>query len=150
MFFTILLIFILNSVTDNTLPWGTPISCCFSSEKTSSILTLNRLSWRKFWINIGILPPNPRFFRSFTMPYFQVVSYAFSRSKKTATRCSFLIETSLMNVSYRIRWSIGFLWLLIPDWYSVINLLVSKYQINLAFTILSSVLHTQLLRVMGL
>ena len=33
---------------------------------------------------------------------------------------------------------------------SVINLLVSKYQINLAFTILSSVLPTQLLRVLGL
>ena len=68
-------------------------------------------------------------FRSLTMPYFQVVSYAFSRlKKKTATRCSFLIEASLINVSNWIRWSIGLLWLLKPDWYLVINLFISKYR----------------------
>ena len=54
----------------------------FSSKKTSPILTLNILSCMKVWINTGILPFNPRFLRSFTMPYFQVASYAFSRSKK--------------------------------------------------------------------
>ena len=54
-----------------------------------------------------------------------------------------------MNVSNQIRGSIGLLWLLKPDWYSVINSLVSKYQINLAFTILLNVLQTQLLREMG-
>ena len=74
----------------------------------------------------------------------------FFEIEKTATRCSFVIEASLMNVSNRIMLSIVLLWLLEPDWYSVINLLVSKYQINLAFTILSNVLQTHLLRVMGL
>ena len=75
------------------------------------------------------------------MPYFHVVSYVFSRSKKTDTRYSCLIEASLINVSNRIRWSIWILWLLKPDWYCVINLLLSRYQISLALIILSTVLH---------
>ena len=74
----------------------------------------------------------------------------FQDQKNPNTRCSFLIEASLINISNQIRRSIGLFWFLKPDWYSVINLLVSKYQINLEFTILSNVLQTQLLRGMSL
>ena len=37
--------------------------------------------------------------RSFMIPYLQVVSYAFSRSKNIATRCCFCIIASCMEVS---------------------------------------------------
>ena len=38
------------------------------------------------------------------IPNFQVVSLAFSRSKKTAIRCCFWILTSLMDISYLNFW----------------------------------------------
>ena len=105
----------------------------FFRDKIFPILTLNLLSCRKFLKNKAILASSPRFIRSLTMPYFHVVSYAFS-----------------INVFTRIKWSIELFRLLKQDWCSVINSLLSRYQINLALIILSSVLHTQLLRVMGL
>ena len=52
MSFTISFILIPNSETDNTQPWGTPISCYFSSDMIFPILTLNLLSCRKFFFSI--------------------------------------------------------------------------------------------------
>ena len=39
------------------------------------------------------------------MPYFHVVSYAFSRSKKINTACSFLAKAFRIKVTKRTRWS---------------------------------------------
>ena len=65
---------------------------CFSVN--SHLLFLNvRISWisdRKFEVNVGRLPFNPISKRSFKMPYFHFVSYAFSMPNKMDTACSFL------------------------------------------------------------
>ena len=59
----------------------------------------NFLSERKDFIKLGSLPFNPMLSRSFMIPYLQVVSYAFSRSKNIDKRCCFCIIASLMEVS---------------------------------------------------
>ena len=52
------IVIILNSVADNTLPWGTPISCCFSSEKTSPICRRKWTLWLefKYWTRLFAFP----------------------------------------------------------------------------------------------
>jgi hypothetical protein len=52
---------------------------------------------------------NPISKRSVKMPYFHVVSYAFSRSKKIDTVCSFLENAFRIKASKRTRWSKVFL-----------------------------------------
>ena len=56
-------------------------------------------------IKHGNRPRKPSSCRSRNMPCFQVVSYAFSRSKKMATTCSFLIKACLTKVSNFTKWS---------------------------------------------
>jgi hypothetical protein len=50
---------------------------------------------------IGSLPFNPISKRPFNMPYFHVVSYAFSKSKKIYTARSFLAKAFRIKVSNR-------------------------------------------------
>jgi hypothetical protein len=92
-----LFIFILNNVTERMLPWELPSLVPECQSK------LNSLSDRKFEIKVGTLPFNPISKRSFKMPYFHVVSYAFSRSKKINTACSFLAKAFRIKVTKRTR-----------------------------------------------
>lgn len=84
---------------DNMLSCGTPISWIFMSESVLYIHVLKFLSVRKLFMNWGNLAFNPSDFRSFIMPYLQVVLYAFMRSKKMAVRCSFLMKAFWIKVS---------------------------------------------------
>ena len=63
-------------------------------------------SARKILMNVGSLPLNQSLWISFKMPYLHVVSYAFSKSKNTATTCSFLIKASRMKVSNLTKLSV--------------------------------------------
>ena len=83
---TMLLILILNRVGDRMLPCGTPCSCSKVSDNVEPIRTLKDLSDKKFDIKLGNRPLRPISCKSFMMPCFHVVSYAFSRSKNIALR----------------------------------------------------------------
>ena len=98
-----LLILILNRVGDMMLPCGTPCSCTKVSDNVEPIRTLKDLSDKKFDIKFGKRPVRPISCKSFMMPYFHVVSYAFSRSKNIATQCSFLINASRIKDSNRTK-----------------------------------------------
>ena len=63
------------------LPYGTPCSCSKVSDNVEAIRTLKDLSDKKFDIKFGNRPLKPISCKSFMMPYFHVVSYAFSRLK---------------------------------------------------------------------
>ena len=69
----ILFIFILNRVTANILPCGTPSSWFFTLENVVSTQTLNFLSDKNPSINCGNLPFIPSSCRTFITPYFHVV-----------------------------------------------------------------------------
>ena len=77
------LIFKPNKVTDNILPWGTPISCSCKSERHEPRRTQKFLFLKKP-MKHGNLPRSPALRKSFIMPYFHVLSYAFSISKNIA------------------------------------------------------------------
>jgi len=88
--------------------------------------------------------------RSRSMPYFHVVSYAFSRSKKTDTRCSRLTKSSRIKLSSLISWSLVLRFFRKPLWYSVKMLLFSKNHISRQLTSRSNVLQRQLVKAIGL
>src|SRR5215469_6646889 len=73
-------------------------------------------------MKMGNRPLSPISWRSLSIPYFHVVSYAFSRSKKTATTCSRFTKPSLTQVSKRTSWSTVLLFDLKPLWYLVMIL----------------------------
>ena len=110
-----LLIFMLKSVTDSIFPWSTPFSWFWMFDRVEPIRTRNFLSERKAFIKFRSQLFNLILCRSFMIPYLQVVSYAFSRSKNIATRC-FCIIASRMVVSNPTTWSIVVLRLLKPRW----------------------------------
>ena len=95
------------------------------------------------------LPLTPSSCRSRKIPYFQVVSYAFSKSKNTATTCSFLTKTSRIRVSSLTKLSLELHSERKSDWTGDIRLLISKYQTSLALIILSRVLQRQLVSAIG-
>ena len=97
-------------------------------------------------MKLGNLLRSPKLYRSFILPYFQVVLYAFSKSKKTAMKCCF---ASLMEISNRTTWFIVDLWLLKLHWELVIRLLDSINQTNFLLTIQPMVLKRQLASVIG-
>ena len=98
-----LLILILNRVGDMMLPCGTPCSCSKVSDNVEPIRALKDLSDKKFYIKFGNRPLRPISCKSFMMPYFHIVSYAFSRSLNIATQCSFLINASRIKDSNRTK-----------------------------------------------
>ena len=69
-----LLIFTENRVTDRMLPWGTPISCGWESEKVDPTWTLKYISCKQIEIKLGRRPLRQKPWRSFIIPYFHVVS----------------------------------------------------------------------------
>ena len=85
------------------LPCGTHCSCSKISDNVEPIRTLNNLSDKKFDIKFGNWPLRPISCKFFMMPYFHVVSYAFSRSKNIATQCSFLTNASRIKDSSRTK-----------------------------------------------
>ena len=95
-----LLILILNKVGDKILPCGTPCSCLKVSDNVEPIRTLKD---QEIDIKFGSRPPRPISCKSFMMPYFHVVSYAFSRSKNIAATCSFLTNASCIKDSNRTK-----------------------------------------------
>ena len=147
---TISLILILKSTGDSILPWGTPFSCTWKSERVEPILTWNKRSERKLLMKHGSRPRKPSSCRSRNMLCFQVVSYAFSRSKKMATTCSFLIKASLTKLSNLTKWSTVERFLRKPHWTSDKWPSDSRHHISRAFTMRSIVLQRQLVSAMGL
>ena len=77
-----LLSLILNKVGDNILPCGTPCSWLKVSDNVAPILILKDLSDKKFDIKLGNQPLKPMSCKSFMMPYFHVVLYAFFKINK--------------------------------------------------------------------
>jgi hypothetical protein len=77
-------------VTLRTDPWGTPFSCMRGGDRTVPSWTRYRLLDIKLSKNIGKCPFICQWWRVHKIPYRQAVSYAFSISKKTATRCCFI------------------------------------------------------------
>ena len=90
-------------VARGILPCETPCSCSKVSDNVEPIRTLKDLSDKKFDIKFGNRFLRPISCKSFMMPYFHVVSYAFSRSKNIATQCSFLINASRIKDSNRTK-----------------------------------------------
>lgn len=70
-------------VTLSTAPWGTPFSCSHVLEYEFPTFTLKVRRVRKFCIKIGRWPLNPNSYSCVKMECRQVLSYAFSQSKKT-------------------------------------------------------------------
>ena len=147
---TILLIFKPNKVTARTLPCGTPFCKTKRSETVELTRHLKVRVLKKFWINKGRRPRKPASAKSLSIPYHQVVSYAFSRLKKTTTTCSPLMKPSRIHDSKRTKWSTLHLCCLNPHWILVKMPLPSKKYISLLLIILSRSLHKQLVRDMGL
>ena len=58
----------------------------------------------------GNLPRSPTLCKSFIMPYFHVLSYAFSRSKNIATACCRCTKASRTNDSNRTRRICQYVW----------------------------------------
>ena len=85
-----LLIFMLKRITDSILPRGIPSSWFWMFDRVEPTRTRNFLFERIAFIKFESLPFNLMFCRSFMIPYLQVASYAFSRSKNITTRCFFL------------------------------------------------------------
>ena len=128
---------------------NTPSSCLQRLENVDPIRTRNCRSERKLFMKFGNLPRSPRLWWSFIIPNLQVVSFAFSRSKKTAIRSCFWILLSLIEVSNLTTWSIVDCRFRKLHWELVISLLDSRYQTSLLFTIRSIVLHRQLVSAIG-
>ena len=145
-----LLILILNRVGDRIPPFWTPCSCSKVSDNVEPIRTLKDLSDKKFDIKFGIRPLRPISCKSFMMPYFHIVSYAFSRSKNIATQCSFLINASRIKDSNRTKWSLIPYFIRKPACFPEITLFDSRNQTSLSLIILSIVLHIQLVNAIGL
>jgi len=99
----------------------------------------------------GSRPHQPASCKSFMMPYFHVVLYAFFKSKKMAVTCCSWILPSLIKVSKRTSWSVVLRPLRKPIFVGVISLFLSRYQTSLLLTIRSirPTLHTQLVRAIG-
>ena len=112
-------------------------------------LTWNFLSQRKPAMKSGSRPRRPASCKSFKMPNFQVVSYAFSRSKNIAVAYCFWIKASRIKDSKRTSWSVVLRPLRKPLCMGVIILFLSRYQTSLLLTIRSITLQTQLVRAMG-
>ena len=101
-------------VTANTPPVGTPSSVPNSSDRVTPTRTLNLRSLRYWETKMGSLPLNPALCKSRMIPYCQVVSYAFSRSKKRPTACCLWAKASrtylscwLGHVSWLSQWADG-------------------------------------------
>ena len=90
MFFIIPFIFRANKITESTAPCGTPFLCSYWLDSDGPIFTLKYRVWRNAAMYFGSKPRSPALYMSMTMPLFQVMSYAFSRAKKTDTKCSCL------------------------------------------------------------
>ena len=98
----------------------------------------------------GNRPRKPSSCRSCNIPCFQVVSHVFSRLKKIAITCSFLIKASLTKVSNLTKWSTVEQFIQNPHWTSEQWPSDSRHHISCAFTMCSMVLPRQLVSVMSL
>jgi len=115
-------------------PWGTPFPVRRVWNNFHQ-LWLGTLCQRgsRLW-KVGVRPVSCK---SFKMPNFQVVSYAFSRSKKIAVACCFWIKASGTKDSKRTTWSVVLRPLWKPLCVRVIILFLSRYQKSLLLTIRS-------------
>ena len=91
-----LLVFI-RRVKVKILVGSLPLGC--GGQRVDATQTLKFLSKRKLLRKPGSLLLQSRLCRSLIMPYFHVESYAFSKLKKIAIRCSIFVKASLMKVS---------------------------------------------------
>ena len=137
-------------VTANTPPVGTPSSVPNSSDKVTPTRTLNLRSLKYSETKMGSLPLNPALCKSRMIPYCQVVSYAFSRSKKRPTACCLWAKASRTYLSRLTKWSVVHLCFLKQHWLLLRIPFFSRYQIKRWLIILSKILHRQLVSAMGL
>ena len=137
------------SVTERTLPWGTPISWSNSPDRQAPKRTENYLFFKKPLIKQRSLPRRTASWRSFMIPYFHVQSYACSRSKNTATACWRWIKASLIKDSKRTRWSAVLRCLRKPHWRGVMSLFLYKNQTSLLLIMRFITLHKQLVSAVG-
>ena len=144
--FAMLLILRLKRVTERTLPWGSPNSWSCGLERTVPFQTRKCRFEIKLAMKMGKWPLIPRSYRSCIMPYRHVMSYAFSRSKNTATACCFLMKALRSNVSNLTRWSRVDRPRLKLHWYSEMRWSLSSVQMRRSLTILSMVLQMQLVK----
>ena len=145
----ILIISIINRITDRMLHWATPISYGFELESILFICVWKVQFSRKCFMKMGSLPYRPWFVRYLSMPYGYDISQAFSRSKRTLTICSFLIDVSLIKVSIWTIWSMVLLFLK-PVCRFERRLFDSRNHVSLRFINLLRILQIQLVKAIGL
>ncbi len=94
-----------NRVVLRTLPWGTPSYWVKEEEIEEKIWTRKEQWQRNDWIKTVILPLSPREASWCKIWYRHVVSYAFSKSKKTARTDSRWPKADLIYVSIWVKGS---------------------------------------------
>ena len=108
------------------------------------ILTRIRRSLRYSDTKTGSLPLRPILWRSRMIPYCQVVSYAFSKSKKRPTACCLRANASRRYLSRLTRWSVVLRCFLKPHWLLSNIPDFSRYQMKRVLIMRSRTLHKQL------
>ena len=136
-------ILILNRIMDRILLWGTPISCYIWSQSVF-IRVWNVRPSKECFIKMWSLPCRPGFFVCPMTRLYQ----AFSKSNRTAAKCSFLMNASLIRVSLRTIWSMMLLLALNPVCRFERRLLDSRNHDSLRLIILSRVLPVKLVKAM--
>ena len=101
-----------------------------SVESVVQILTRIRRSLRYSETKTGSLPLRPILWRSRMMPYCQVVSYAFSKSKKRPTACCLWAKASRRYLSRLTRCSVVLRCFRKPHWLLSSILYFSRYQMR--------------------
>ena len=109
-----LLILIAKRVGDKTEPCGTPLSWQILPDIVCLNLTEKLLFRKKQSIYLERFPLRPKLYKSLSIPNFQVMSKAFSRSTKIKTKCSLDAKVSLTSRSSLTRWSVVDLHFLLP------------------------------------
>ena len=122
----------------------------YSSESAVPILTRIRRSLRYSDTKTGSLPLRPILWRSRMIPYCQVVSYAFSKSKKRPTACCLRANASRRYLSRLTRWSLVLRCFLKPHWLLSNIPDFSRYQMKRVLIMRSRTLHKQLVSAIGL
>lgn len=118
-------------------PLGNPLCVTEVAGNLSSHFYLNISLWKKEFMNLIILPLVPILWSCFMMPWCQVVSYAFSRTKNTPIACWWFANPCWIWFERCNKASAVEQFLPIPNRYGEMKLLVSiSLQTQLVWAIL--------------